>query len=562
VHALAVSHGETADPWQSAIDDDSLSCDIRLSQEEVPQPLLREERRVWSCGGLKMIGLKMIVRSLPKISVASAIIVLGSWASAAQDQTAKLTVHWDKVIRTSQTTPTLQVVVNPPLRRATPVHENAFRSLRDLGADYVRYVPWLPYPKLGVAELEPPKDGKTSWDFSAIDPMTVDFLNATKGHSVIVNFSTIPQWMYKTDKPVTYPTDPNQVTWTYEQGTALRDPSMKEVADYYARLVSWYTQGGFIDEFGKRYESGYHYSISHWEVLNEIDFEHHIDAETYTRLYDEVVNAMRKVQPDMRFVGLALAMTTDPHYFEYFLDHKNHKPGVPLDFISYHFYAIPTADETPGAEQFTYFDQADGFLKTVRYIEAIRKRLSPETKTTIDELGVISADDIAQDQPGHVAKPIENSYWNLAGAMYAYLFGEMTKIGIDVAGESQLVGFPTQFPSVSMVDWNNGKPNARFWVLKLLHDNFGAGDKLVEIEPATPNNPYVYTIALLTKDGKKRVLLVNKRARTFEVAIAGASGGQLDYVDQTTGFELPASAKLTADNVSLGGFSVAVVTLP
>ena len=509
-----------------------------------------------------MIVLKMIVGSLPKISVASAIIVLGSWASAAQDQTAKLTVHWDKVIRTSQTTPTLQVVVNPPLRRGTPVHDNAFRSLRDLGADYVRYVPWLPYPKLGVAELEPPKDGKTSWDFSAIDPMTVDFLNATKGHSVIVNFSTIPQWMYKTDKPVTYPTDPNQVTWTYEQGTALRDPSMKEVADYYARLVSWYTQGGFIDEFGKRYESGYHYSISHWEVLNEIDFEHHIDAETYTRLYDEVVNAMRKVQPDMKFVGLALAMTTDPHYFEYFLDHKNHKPGVPLDFISYHFYAIPTADETPGAEQFTYFDQADGFLKTVRYIEAIRKRLSPETKTTIDELGVISADDIAQDQPEHVAKPIENSYWNLAGAMYAYLFGEMTKIGIDVAGESQLVGFPTQFPSVSMVDWNNGKPNARFWVLKLLHDNFEAGDKLVEIEPATPNNPYVYTIALLTKDGKKRVLLVNKRARTFEVAIAGASGGQLDYVDQTTGFELPASAKLTADNVSLGGFSVAVVTLP
>ena len=118
----------------------------------------------------------------------------------------------------------------------------------------------------------------------------------------------------------------------------------------------------------------------------------------------------------------------------------------------------------------------------MRYIESIRRRLSPETKTTIDELGVISADDTAQDQPGHVAKPIENSYWNLAGAMYAYIFGELTKIGIDVAGESQLVGFPTQFPSVSMVDWNNGKPNARYWVLKLLHDNFGPGDKLVEIE--------------------------------------------------------------------------------
>jgi len=146
--------------------------------------------------------------------------------------------------------------------------------------------------------------------------------------------------------------------------------------------------------------------------------------------------------------------------------------------------------------------------------------------------------------------------------MYAYLFGELTKIGVDVAGESQLVGFPTQFPSVSMVDWNDGKPNARFWVLKLLHDNFGAGDKLVEIEEGTPNNPYVYSLAFATHDGKRRVLLVNKRDRTFDASVAGASGGQVDYVDQTSGFQPPASAKLSSDTVKLAGFSVAVVTLP
>ena len=477
----------------------------------------------------------------------------------AQDPQAKIVVHWDKVVRVSQTTPTLQVVVNPPLRRGTPVHDEAYKALHDLGAEYVRYVPWLPYPKLGVAELEPPKDGKTSWDFSVIDPMTIDFLEATKGHSVILNFSTIPQWMYKTDKPVPYPADPNQVTWEYEKGSELRDPSMQQVAGYYARLLAWYTQGGFTDEYGKRHESGYHYSIPYWEVLNEVDFEHHIDAENYTRLYDEVVLAMKKVQPGTRFVGLALAMTVEPHYFEYFLDHKNHKPGVPLDFISYHFYAVPTPDQTPEVEQFTYFDQAEGFLKTVRYVESIRKRLSPETKTTIDELGVISADDIAQSEPGHVAQPIPQSYWNLAGSMYAYLFGELTRIGVDVAGESQLVGYPTQFPSVSMVDWNNGKPNARFWVLKLLHDNIGPGDKLVEMEP---RNPYVYSLAFVMRDGKRRVLLVNKRNRAFDLTIPGARGGQMEYVDQTTGFEPPATTKLASDVTKLNGYSVAVVTLP
>jgi hypothetical protein len=494
------------------------------------------------------------------------VLTLISLRSAiAQDPPVKVDVHWDKVVRISQTVPTLQVVVNPPLRRGTPVHDNAHKALRDLGADYVRYVPWLPYPKLGVAELQPPKDGKTSWDFSVIDPMTIDFLEATKGHSVILNFSTIPQWMYKSDKPNAYPADPNQVTWDYEQGTELRDPSCKEVAEYFARLIGWYTQGGFTDELGKRHESGYHYSIPYWEVLNEVEFEHHISPEVYTRLYDEVVTAVKKVQPDMKFVGLALAMTVEPRYFEYFLDHKNHKPGVPLDFISYHFYAVPTADQTPEIEQFTYFDQADGFLKTVRYVESIRERLSPETKTTIDELGVISADDIAQGEPGHVAKPIPNSYWNLAGALYAYLFGKLTEIGIDVAGESQLVGFPTQFPSVSMVDWNDGKPNARFWVLKLLHDNFHAGDKVVEIgaaSPFAPNHPHVYSLAFVTQEGKRRVLLVNKRDRPFEVSIPNARGGQVDRVDQTTAFQPPASSKLDGDKITLGGFSVAAVTLP
>lgn len=485
--------------------------------------------------------------------------------TGAQQQPNTLKVNWNEVVSTSKTTPTLQVVVNPPLRRGSSIHDNVFESLKALHADYVRYVPWLPYPKLGVAELQPPQNGKTSWDFSLIDPMTIDFLNATHGHSVILNFSTIPQWMYKTAKPVAYPSDPDQPVWDYEQGTELRDPSGKEVGDYYARLLAWYTKGGFRDELGKWHQSGYHYAIPYWEVLNEVEFEHHMSPQTYTRIYDAVVLAMKNVQPDTKFVGMALAMPSqDPKFFEYFLNHKNHQPGVPLDFISYHFYAIPTPDETAEDQQFSFFAQADGFLNVVRYIESIRKRLSPETRTTIDELGAISADDLKQGEPGHVTAPIPNSYWNLTGAMYAYIFGQLTQMGIDVAGESQLVGYPTQFPSVSMVDWNTGKPNARYWVLKLLHDNFGPRDKLVELSPGSPfaGNRYLYGMAVLTPEGKRRVLLVNKRDRSFEVEIPGAAGGTEEFVDQTTAFQPPASVKLSGDKITLTGFSVAAVTLP
>jgi hypothetical protein len=83
--------------------------------------------------------------------------------------------------------------VNPLLRPGSPIHDRVTKALRDLEADHVRYVPWQPYPKLGVAESEPPRNGKPSWDFSLLDPLTVDFLKATAGHSLILNFSTIPQ---------------------------------------------------------------------------------------------------------------------------------------------------------------------------------------------------------------------------------------------------------------------------------------------------------------------------------------------------------------------------------
>ena len=488
------------------------------------------------------------------------LVVATARRSSAQEAPVQFTAHWDKVAKESRTTPTLQVVVNPPLRRGTAVHDNAFKALHDLGADYVRYVPWLPYPRLGVAELEPPKDGKTFWDFSLIDPMTIDFLEATKGHSTVLNFSTIPQWMYKTDRPINYPDDPNKAVWDYEQGTELRDPTFNEVADYYARLLSWYTKGGFTDEYGKQHESGYHYSIPYWEVLNEVDFEHHMTPQPYARLYDAIVSAMKKVQPELKFVGVSLAIPGQhPDFFEYFLNSKNHESGVPLDCISYHFYAVPTPDETLDIQQHTVFAQADGFLNTVRYIETIRKRLSPETATMINEIGIISADDIAQVDPNHVAKPIPDSYWNLAGAEYAYLFAELTRLGIDVVGESQLVGYPTQFPSVSMVEWNNGKPNARLWVLKLLHDNFGPADKIVEF---APDHPYLTGLAVVTKAGKRKMLLVNKRDRNLDVSIAGAAGGHLDYLDVTTGFQPPASAKLASDKLMIHGFSVGVLTFP
>jgi len=120
------------------------------------------------------------------------------------------------------------------------------------------------------------------------------------------------------------------------------------------------------------------------------------------------------------------------------------------------------------------------------------------------------------------------------------------------------VGYPSQFPGVSMVDWTRGQPNARFWVLKLLHDNFGPGDKLVDTSSSLG---HVFAQAFVTRDGNRKLLLVNQRDRDFDLTIPGGSGAQVMYVDQTTGFQPPATAHMNGEQTTLHGLAVAVVTL-
>lgn len=475
----------------------------------------------------------------------------------AESRELEVKVDWTKVEYTSRTTPTLQVVVNPLLRRGSPIHDQAFQSLRNLGTDDVRFVPWFPYPRLAVAELAPPTGNRTFWDFSLIDPIVLDFLNATGGHSVVLNFSTIPQWMFKTDKPVDLPSDPNEVDWSYEQGTELRDPSMKEVSDYYTRLVSWYTRGGFTDELGHLHASGHHYRIDYWEILNEPEYEHAMTPQMYTRLYDAVSSSIRRVAPETKFVGMSLATPSkSPDFFEYFLDARNHQPGIGLEAISYHFYAVPSGDQGPDSQPFSFFEQADHFLDTVRYVESIRRRLSPKTQTMLNEVGTIRAEDIGKADPD--SPPMPASYWNLSAAVYAYLYAQLAGLGIEVVGESQLVGYPTQFPSVSMIDWITGRPNPRYWVLKLLRENFGPGDKMVETEIDTPS---VYVQAFITAQGKRKVLVVNKRDRVAQVLMPGASHAELEVVDKDTGFNPPRTSDLSSAHLTLSGLAVAVVAM-
>lgn len=495
--------------------------------------------------------------SFPRLTGLFLALCMAFTPALAQDKPIAIKVDWART-EPLRTTPTLQVVVNPLLRRGSLIHDAAFAAMKELGADYVRYVPWHPYPKLAVGELEPPTSDKTSWDFSLIDPMTLDFLAATEGHSRILNFSTNPAWMYRTEKPVAYPADPDKVGWDYTQGKDLRDPSGEELAAYYARLVSWYTRGGFTDELGRRHDSGYHFSIPFWEVFNEIDIEHQPTPKEYAARYDAIVGALHAIDPKMKFVGMALAFPErHPEMIEYFLDHAHHRPGTPLDMISYHFYATPTREQTAADWQYSFFDQADRVIASIRFVEAIRKRLSPETRTTIDEIGTILPTDWHPDTPYDPGPPIPPVYWNASGALFAYFYIEAAKLDIDIVGESQLVGFPSQFPSVTMVDWTTGAPNARFEVLRLLHEHTGAGIQ----RAATRFLGSDIDAQALIGTGGKQLLLVNKRNRPIVVELpAGFIRGSILTVDESTGNARPVAKEWSGATLTLAPFAVSALT--
>jgi hypothetical protein len=229
-----------------------------------------------------------------------------------------------------------------------------------------------------------------------------------------------------------------------------------------------------------------------------------------------------------------------------------------MDYISYHFYASPAADESPDVQQYTFFDQADGFISTVRYIEEIRKRLARNVGTDVDEIGSIEPNDNENESHEQTARRLPDSYWNLSGAAYAYVFGHLAELGIDVLGESQLVGYPTQFPSVTMLNWETGAPNARFRVLQLLKSNFGPGDRIVD---AASSSPYVYALGFISRSGERKLLLVNKRDRDIQLSLPEAAKS-VQYVDQTTKGAQPATEQMNGTGISLHGYEVAVVTIP
>jgi hypothetical protein len=109
-----------------------------------------------------------------------------------------------------------------------------------------------------------------------------------------------------------------------------------------------------------------------------------------------------------------------------------------------------------------------------------------------------------------------------------------------------------------MINWENSKPNARYWVLKLLKDNFGPGDKLVLTKS---NTSQVLSQAFITNKGKK-LLLINKRDNEIQLELPiGTKDAQMFSVDGISYENPPMQNQISGTLVTLQPFAVAVIDL-
>jgi hypothetical protein len=110
-----------------------------------------------------------------------------------------------------------------------------------------------------------------------------------------------------------------------------------------------------------------------------------------------------------------------------------------------------------------------------------------------------------------------------------------------------------------MIDWKNARPNARYWVLRLLVDHFHPGDQLVGTTVDGAGD--VFAQAFITPSGKT-LLVINKRNRLIAVALPeAAAGGVLTTVDAATGEDPPRRSLLANGTLALSPFAVATISI-
>ena len=87
-------------------------------------------------------------------------------------------------------------------------------------------------------------------------------------------------------------------------------------------------------------------------------------------------------------------------------------------------------------------------------------------------------------------------------------------------------------------------------------------DQAVVTQTSDVGDRNIFSQAFVRKDSRRWVLIVNKRYANVDVTIANCTGGQMQIINEASGFGPPTLVALTSDQITLSAFAVAIVHMP
>ena len=114
-----------------------------------------------------------------------------------------------------------------------------------------------------------------------------------------------------------------------------------------------------------------------------------------------------------------------------------------------------------------------------------------------------------------------------------------------------------------MLNWTTGEGTAKYWTSKLLIETANIDhDRAVLTQTSDTGDQNIFSQAFIGANGRRWVLIVNKRYANVDVFLPGATGGTMRVVNEASAFGPPIEVQLNLSRITLTPYAVAIVFMP
>ncbi|CAF0872053.1 unnamed protein product [Rotaria sordida] len=136
-------------------------------------------------------------------------------------------------------------------------------------------------------------------------------------------------------------------------------------------------------------------------------------------------------------------------------------------------------------------------------------------------------------------------------------------IRIHIDQITDLLTAEPQFPSVALLNWTTGEGTAKYWTTKLLIETVDIdNDEGVVTQTSDVSGENIFSQAFVGKNGRRWVLIINKRYANVDVFLPGCTGGRMQIVNEASGFGSATEVTLTSSRITLSPYAIAVIHMP